>query len=308
MQPLNRRSFLSLAAAIPLIPTTQNRPAAGPGSGGMFVSIHGASVTKFDFRTGVEGIAKAGVRAVEPEIAKVQQFAMQPGESLITAKKVLDDLGLKAVSTSNHLGLPDAVPAQVNNLLDALKPKLEVAQAIGADRIVCPSTGSGTKTADDYKRAVETMQKGGELAKPYGVMLMIEFARTSTLIGSLATCLKVVRETNHPNVRAMMDTYHFWGGISKFEDLELLRDGELAHLHFEDVPADPPREGQGQPDRVFPGDGVAPLRRIVQVLKQKKYAGPASLEMFQTVSPLVRDLDAFTIASKARAAIEPLIG
>jgi 2-keto-myo-inositol isomerase len=310
MEPLNRldrRSFLAMAAAMPLIQATPGRSAAGPGSGGMFISIHGASVTKFDFRAGVEGIAKAGIRAVEPEIAKVQQFAMLPGESLVSAKKVLDDLGLKAVSSSNHLGLPDAAAAQVANLLEQLKPKLEVAQAIGADRIVCPSTGTGNKTADDYKRAVETMRAGGDLAKPYGVTLMIEFARTSTLIGSLPTCLKVVRETNHPNVRAMLDTYHFWGGISKFEDLDLLKDGELAHLHFEDVPADPPREGQGQPDRAFPGEGIAPLKRIVQLLKQKKYAGPASMEMFQNVSPLIRDLDPYNVALKARAAIEPLL-
>jgi len=296
-----------MAAALPLIQTTPIRPAAGPGSGGMFVSIHGASVTKFDLRTGLEGISKAGIRAIEPEIAKVQAWAAMPGESLISAKKLMDDLGLKPVSTSNHLGLPDAAAAQVANLLEQLKPKLEVAQAIGADRIVCPSTGTGNKTADDYKRAVETMRAGGELAKPFGVTLMIEFARTSTLIGSLPTCLKVVRETNHPNVRAMLDTFHFWGGISKFEDLELLKDGELAHLHFEDIPADPPREGQGQPDRALPGEGIVPLKRIVQLLKQKKYAGPASLEMFQNASPIIRDLDAFTIASKARAAIEPLI-
>jgi len=303
----NRRSFLAMAAAVPLIQTAPTRPAAGPGSGGMFISIHGASVGRFDLKTGLEGISKAGIRAVEPEIAKIQAWAAMPGESLITAKKLFDDLGLKPVSTSNHLGLPDASAAQVATLLEQLKPKLEVAQAIGADRIVCPSTGTGTKNAEDYKRAVETMRAGGELAKPFGVTLMIEFARTSTLIGSLPTCLKVVRDTNHPNVRAMLDTFHFWGGISKFEDLELLRDGELAHLHFEDVPADPPREGQGQPDRAFPGEGIAPLKRIVQLLKQKKYAGPASLEMFQNASPIIRELDAFTIASKARAAIEPLI-
>jgi len=304
---LDRRSFLALAAAVPLIQTTPNKPAAGPGSGGMFVSIHGASVTKFDFRPAVEGIAKAGVRAIEPEIAKVQAFSRLPGESLISARKVLDDLGLKAVSTSNHLGLPDAAAAQVANLLEQLKPKLEVAQAIGADRIVCPATGTGAKTADDYKRAVETMRAGGELAKPYGVTLMIEFTRTSSLIGSLPTCLKVVRETNHPNVRTMMDTFHFWAGVSKFEDLDLLKDGELAHLHFEDLPADPPREGQDQPDRVFPGDGIAPLKRIVQVLKQKKYAGPASLELFQSRSAIIGNLDPYEVAVRARAAIEPLI-
>jgi sugar phosphate isomerase/epimerase len=133
---------------------------------------------------------------------------------------------------------------------------------------------------------------------------MLEFSRTSRFAGSLPTALKLVREANHANVRVMMDTYHFWGGISKFEDLELLRDGELHHLHFEDVPADPPREIQGQPNRVFPGEGIAPLRRIVELLKRKQYAGAASLEMF---NPAIQSMDPYQVAMKARATIEPLI-
>jgi 2-keto-myo-inositol isomerase len=133
---------------------------------------------------------------------------------------------------------------------------------------------------------------------------MLEHARTSRFAGSLPTALKLVRETNHPNYRVMMDTYHFWGGTSKFEDLELLRDGELHHLHFEDVPADPPREILGQPNRVFPGEGIAPLKRIIEVLKRKKYAGAVSLEMF---NPMIQAMDPFEVAKKARAAIEPLI-
>jgi len=101
-----------------------------------------------------------------------------------------------------------------------------------------------------------------------------------------------------------MDTYHFWGGISKFEDLELLRDGELHHLHFEDVPADPPREIQGQPHRAFPGEGIAPLRRIIQALKAKKYAGAVS---FETFNPEVQGTDPYQVAMRVRKAVEPLI-
>jgi sugar phosphate isomerase/epimerase len=102
----------------------------------------------------------------------------------------------------------------------------------------------------------------------------------------------------------MMDTYHFWGGISKFEDLDLLRDGELHHLHFEDVPANPPREIQGQPNRVLPGEGIAHLRRIVEVLKRKGYSGPAS---FETFNPMMQAMDPYECARRAKAAIEPLI-
>ena len=126
--------------------------------------------------------------------------------------------------------------------LDALKEKLEIVQAIGCDRIVCPSTSTGNKTLDDYKRGVDNLRAGGELAKGYGVTLMLEFTKTSTLAGTLPSALKIGREANHPNARVMLDTFHFWAGASKFEDLELLRDGELAHLHFEDIPSDPPRE------------------------------------------------------------------
>ena len=284
---------------------------AGSGRGssrGLFVCIHQASTSRYDFKTSVEGIAKAGVYAVEVDIAKVQQFAQT--ESVAAAKRLMDDVGVRPVSSSNHLGLVDATQLQSGPAsLDLLKGKLEIVQAIRCDRIVCPSTSTGNKTLDDYKRGVENLRAGGELAKGYGVILMLEFTKTSTLAGTLPSALRMVREADHPNVRVMMDTFHFWAGSSKFEDLELVRDGELAHLHFEDVPADPPREMlDSQQHRAFPGEGSAPLRRIVELLKRKHYSGPVSLEIFQSGTAVVQDLDPFRLASRAKSAIEPLIG
>jgi 2-keto-myo-inositol isomerase len=301
MAPLNRREFLALAAAVP--PLMQTRGAA-PMPAGIFVCIHQASTARFDFKTSVEGIAKAGVRAVEVDLAKVREYAQK--ESPATAKRLLDDLGLKPASSSNQLNLPEPGEGRVK-ALEELKWKVELAQAIGCDRLVAPSAGPGMYTLDDFKRGSDNLREAGEIAKPFGVSLMLEFARTSRFAGSLPTALTLVREANHPNIRVMMDTYHFWGGISKFEDLELLRDGELHHLHFEDVPADPPREIQNQPHRVFPGEGIAPLRRIVEVLKRKKYSGPASLEMFQNNTPAIQNMDPYQLAMRAKAAIEPLI-
>lgn len=267
----------------------------------MVVCVHEASSDRFDFKTAMEGYAKAGVRAVEPQLTKVREFTQK--ESVATARRLLDDLGLKAVSSSNQIGLAEPGDARARALED-LKWKVELAQAIGADRLVAPSAGQGPYTEDDYKRGADNLREAGDIARPFGVSVMLEFARTSRFAASLPTALKVVRDANHPNVRVMIDTFHLWGGISKFEDLELLRDGELHHLHFEDVPADPPREIQGQPNRVWPGEGVAPLRRIVELLKRKGYAGPASLEMF---NPAIQSMDPYEVAKKARATIEPLI-
>jgi len=295
MEPLNRREFMAMTAAPPLLQATQ------PGSGSMFVCMHEASSARFDFKTAMEGYAKAGIRAVEPDLTKVREFAQK--ESPAAARRLLDDLGLRAVSSSNQLQLPEPGNARAQALED-LKWKVELAKTIAADRLVTPSAGTGMYTEDDYKKGVDNMREAAEIAKPFGVTPMLEFARTSRFAACLPTALKLVREVNHPNYKVMMDTWHFWGGVSKFEDLELLRDGELWHLHFEDVPAEPIRELQQQPHRKFPGEGIVPLKRIVQVLKQKKYARAASLEMFD---PMIQSMDPYEVAKKARATIEPLI-
>jgi 2-keto-myo-inositol isomerase len=301
----NRREFLAMAAALPAAPLLEQsratqRPAPKPGA--FFVSMHMASAgPMFDFKTAAEGYAKAGVTAIEPDLVKVRAFAQK--ESPAAAKRLLEDLGLKPVSTSNQLFLMEPGEQRARAVED-LKWKVELAAQIGADRIVAPSAGTGNYTEDDYKKGVDNLREAGEIAKPFGVTVMLEFARTSRFAGTLPTALMLVRNTNHPNVRVMMDIYHFWGGASKFEDLDLLRDGELHHLHFEDVPDTPPREIQGQPHRALPGQGIAPLRRILEVLKRKKYSGPLSFESF---NPEYQRTDPYEVARLARAAIDPFI-
>ena len=303
MEPVNRREFLAMAA----VPAIAQPLAASPvepqdtGAGQMFVCMHGATGSMYDFRTAMEGWARAGIRAVEPDLPNVRRFA--DAESPQMARTLLDDLGLRAVSSSNQLFLEESGPRRANSIED-LKWKVELAEIIGADRLVIPSAAGERHTVDDYPEVIDNLREAADIAAPHGVTLMVEFTRLSTLISNLRTALKVVREANHPNLRVMMDTFHFWSGMSKFEDLDRIENGELHHLHFEDVPDDPPLEVFGQPDRVFPGEGIAPLGRIVEVLKSKGYSGPASLEMF---SPQVRAMDPYDQAMRARETIEPLI-
>src|SRR5206468_7800697 len=160
--PLNRREFVALAAAPALMQTK------APGA--IVVCMHEASSERFDFRTAMEGYAKAGVRAVEPALTKVREFAEK--ESPAAARRLLDDLGLKAVSSSNQIGLAEPGDARARSL-DDLKWKVELAHVIGCDRIVAPSTGTGQYTEDDYKRGVDNLREAAEIARPSGVTLML---------------------------------------------------------------------------------------------------------------------------------------
>jgi sugar phosphate isomerase/epimerase len=294
MGDASRREFLAAAAAVPVV-------VRGIKPGHMFICLHETTSAGFGFREAMEGYSKAGIRAVEVTLPKLQEFTAT--ESPAVAKRVLDDLGLTPVSCGSQTGLAEPTPARAKNMA-ALKQKLDLAQAIGCDRMVAPSFTFEKYKEDDYKQAIDNLREAGDTAKPYNIFLMLEFARTTNFCGTMTTALHLVRTADHPNVKMMFDTYHFWGGVSKFEDLELLRDGELQHLHFEDVPADPPRELLEQRHRVLPGQGVAPLRRILEVLRRKKYAGPLSVELFD---PIAQKTDPFEMARKVRTAAEPYL-
>src|SRR5437667_6191167 len=162
MDQLNRREVVALAA-IPAFMQTN-------ASWSLVVCMHETSSERFDFRTAMEGYAKAGIRAVEPALTKVREFAQK--ESPAAAKRLLDDLGLKAVSSSNQIGLAEPGDARARSVED-LKWKVELAQAIGCDRIVAPSTGAGPYTEDDFKRGADNLREAGEIGKPFGVSVML---------------------------------------------------------------------------------------------------------------------------------------
>ena len=297
---MNRREFVALAASAPLVAQAMRPAAPGP-----FVCMHEVSSNGFDFRTAMEGYSKAGVRAVEVVLTKAREFADKdsPGGNPAVARKLLDDLGLKAASSSNHIGAIEPNPNRAKNL-DDLKAKCELAQILGADKIVTIPAMTTKPAEDDYKRGVDNVREAADISGKYNVTLAIEFSRFFTFANTLTTALTFVRNANHPHVRLMIDTYHFWIGPSKFEDLELLHDGELMHMHFEDTPREPVRELLEQRHRVLPGEGVAPLKKIVEAVKKKKYAGALSVEL---MDPSFQSMDPYQLATKVRAAVEPLL-
>jgi 2-keto-myo-inositol isomerase len=125
---------------------------------------------------------------------------------------------------------------------------------------------------------------------------MAEFTRASTFIATLGTMIRVTRAAAHPNMKILFDCYHFWSGQSKFEDLDLVKTGDIGHVHFQDVP-DMPRELLDQTTRLIPGDGVTPLVKILRKLADKGYAGPLSVELFL---PKFQQGDPYEIAREIR--------
>lgn len=271
---------------------------ASAASGKMSLCIHQNTSRAAGYQKSLEGWAKAGIKNVELTDAMLDDF-LKTG-TLADAKRVVSDLGLTAVSSAAVL--PDlwvTGPAHAMSL-ETWKKRCDQFSSMGLTKIYCPSTTNRKINADDYKASPGAIREAGDIAKQHNLTAMIEFTRTSTHIATLTTALKLIREADHPNVRPHLDFYHFWSGMSKFEDLDLLHPGELAHVHFQDTP-DMPRELFDQTTRLIPGDGVTPIVPILRKLAEKGYSGALSVELFR---PEFTQGDPYEVAKKIREKCE----
>lgn len=248
-------------------------------SGKMLLSLHQNTSRSAGYQGSLEGWAKAGIRYVELNDRLLDGFL--ENETLAAARRVLTDLDLTPVSAAAVL--PDLwIPGPARTAsLETWRRRCDQFASLGLERIYSPSTTTRPVTVDDFAATPDCIREAGEIAREYGLTAMIEFIRTSSHLATLTSALRVIREAAHPNVRPMLDFFHFWSGLSKFDDLDLLHPGELAHAHFQDL-LETPRELINNDSRLIPGDGIAPVVRIIQKLAEKEYTGALSVELFRS--------------------------
>jgi sugar phosphate isomerase/epimerase len=291
---LTRRTMLMA----PLAAAAARRVSAA--SGKMTLALHQNTSARAGYRKSLEGWARAGIKYVELTPGALDEFLKT--DSLPAAKRVLGDLGLTAVCCTCGAGVWEPHPERVA-ALENVKKRCEMLATLGVTRTYSTTATTRTFTPDDYKTGVQNMREVGEIGKQFGLTVMPEFVRTSTFIFALPTLLKMTREAAHPNIRPMIDCYHFWSANNKLEDLDRLRPGEIAHVHLNDV-IDMPRELLDNTTRAIPGDGVTPLVTILRKLAEKDYAGPLSVELF---APKFQQADPFELAAEIRRKSEAVM-
>ena len=292
---LSRRAMLLTPVALAAART------GAAASGKMTLAIHQNTSAGAGYRKSLEGWSRAGIKYVEITAALLDEFLKT--DSLAAAHRVLTDLALTPVSCACGVqGLWEPNPNHAASL-ENLKKRCEMFATLGLTHIYAPTATTQKITQDDYKIGVDNMREVGEIARQFRMMAMAEFVRTSSFISTLPTLLKMTRAAAHPNLAPLLDCYHFWSGLSKLEDLDLIRPGEIGHVHFQDVP-DMPRELLDNTTRLIPGDGISPLPRILRKLADKGYAGPLSVELFL---PRFQQADPFELAKEIRQKAESVM-
>ena len=153
-------------------------------------------------------------------------------------------------------------------------------RGIGADTLVaCGTTAPGTDRELDA--AAQDLRDLGDLASRHEMRIAYEFLAWAAWIKDIATAWEVLRRVDRENVGLVLDSFHIFMAGSRLEDLKPIPPHRIFLVHLVDAPAMALDVLQiSRHHRLFPGEGVLPIRDLVQRVQAKGYTGFYSLEIF----------------------------
>ncbi len=235
-------------------------------------------IGKHPIREQIKIAADAGYDGVELWLRDISVFT-EAGGKLSDLKKEIADLGLtvdSAIAFGNWIANDDA---QRQKGLDQCKRDMAIVSAIGGSRIAAPPAGA-TKGELDLSAAAERYHALCEVGESEGVLAQLELWGFSENLSTLAEVLYIAAASKHSNACILLDVYHMYKGGDDFDAIGLVP-GQMMHcLHMNDYPAKPPRPTIKDEHRVFPGDGIAPISKILRSLFAGGFDGTLSLELF----------------------------
>jgi 2-keto-myo-inositol isomerase len=227
----------------------------------------------------IEITSKAGYDGIELWVSDIKDY-LKEGHSIGELNKNIRGNGL---TVENAIGfgtwLVDDDKKRKEGFAQ-MKEEMELVSEVGCKRIAAPPTGVKANTPLDLFIAAERFKQLIELGRRTGVMPQLEFWGGSGTLFQLGQSLMIALNANDPDAHILADVYHLFRGNSGFEGLKMLRGNVIEIFHMNDYISSIPREKQNDKDRVYPGDGAAPIVQILTDLKGMGGTKVLSLELF----------------------------
>ena len=234
---------------------------------------------ELDAAAEIEVAGKAGYDAIEPWFRKLNEY-LEKGGKVEDLKKRIDDHGLTVESAIGFAKWVVNDPAERAAGLEEAKHDMDLIARLGGKRIAAPPAGVPAGEVISLDDAADRYRALLELGDEMGVIPQVEMWGGNPTIGTVEKALYVAIKSGHPKACFLGDVYHTYKGGCGFDSLLLMGPGALQNYHMNDYPADPPRETIKDADRVFPGDGIAPVTQVIQNFIAVGAYPSLSLELF----------------------------
>lgn len=226
-------------------------------------------------------IAEAGFEATEPWQADVANY-VERGGRLSELKKRFEDANLKVCGLMSFATWAQDDPDIRAKGLEDVRRDMDTVLQIGGDSIAVPPMGfQRAPSAPPVDVFVERYANVCKIAESLGAYGTLEVWGHSAIFSKLSEAMYVAAAVGSPRAALLLDAYHLYkgDGLKAYESLKLVAGNRMRNFHLNDFPAKPlPELVDG--DRVLPGEGIAPLDYIQDILFENGYRGFMSLEIF----------------------------
>ncbi len=271
----------------------------------MKIALNGATTMHADLTTDIKAASQAGFELIEIWAAKLRGFLK--ANTVADLKTLLDEYNLEpySINSIEHITF--------RNLEDYAKIKAETEELSRiASEITCPYVvvvpGKLPENATEEEivdESVKVLNELADIAEKYNVGLAFEFlGQADCSVQTLDLDKKIIEKVNRDNVGLVIDTFHFYAGNSSFEAIETLDPKKLFIFHINDA-EDLPKGDLTDAHRLYPGEGILPIKEIKKRFDQIGYNRMVSIEIFR---PEYWNEDPFEVARKAKAATERVLG
>jgi len=224
----------------------------------------------------IEIAAKAGYDGIELWVEDIKKFVDEQGASAL--RKLLET---NRITAENAIGFAPWMAmdeARSAAGFQQMEEEMNMLAAIGCRRIAAPAIGNDGPI--DLLAAGEKYKRLLVLGRKTGVRPQLEFWGAFKPFHHLGQTLAVAAAANDPDARILADVYHLFRGGSGYDGLKLLNGQAIEIFHMNDYVDSIPREQQEDKDRVYPGDGAAPMKQILTDLRNMGGEKVLSLELF----------------------------
>lgn len=279
----SRRDWLAGAAATgaALLPATRAAAAdvAAAEPFGYCFNTSTVNGQKLTLVQEVETAGRAGYQGIEPWVREIDQYVKEGG-ALPELRKRIADAGLSVEDAIGFVEWAVDDDARRQRALEEAKRVMGMVREIGCKRLAAPPTGATNQPDLNLLRVAERYRTLAELGASLDVIPIVEHWGHSKALSHLGEAALVAIQSGHPQACVLPDVFHLYKGGSGFGGVHLLRGVAIGIIHVNDYPAEPPRDKITDAQRVYPGDGVAPLKEFFRDLRAIDYRGMLSLELF----------------------------
>lgn len=219
--------------------------------------------------------AKVGYQAIELWHDDIDEY-LSTGGRIADIRKAVDDAGLQVPTTIFLKGWWDTEGDEYVEKMDEIKRRLAQAAAVGATySIAGPPLGPV-----DLELGARQYARLLEVGREFGIKPIFEYLGFSEQVNTIEIALEVIEQSGDSDATIVIDPFHCFRGGGSLDGILKLKPDQIAISHFNDAPADPPRETQHDKDRVMPGDGIIDLKTYCDHLRTIGYDRCLSLELF----------------------------